>query len=83
MSAPAPAGPPARKPSGPAIYKQSQGADVWPGIASGDKAFVRVMNGELVIFQEFLADGKVAVSIGGRDRVLTRAEWQTLPLDEG
>jgi hypothetical protein len=52
-------------------------------MASSDKAFVRVLNGELVILQEFRGDDKVAVSVGGRDRVLTRAEWRSLPIYEG
>lgn len=83
MNVPSPPRPPTRKPSGPVTYRQSQGANVWPGIASSDKAFVRVLDGELVIFQEFLADDKVAVSVGGRDRVLTRAAWRALPVYEG
>jgi hypothetical protein len=83
MNVRAPAKPPARKPSGAVIYKQSQGAHVWPGMASSDKAFVRVFNGDLVIFQEFRGDDKVAVSVGGRDRVLSRAEWRSLPVYEG
>lgn len=82
MNAPVPSKPPARKPSGPVIYKQSQGANVWPGMASSDKAFVRVHDCELVIFQEFRGDDNVAVSVGGRDRVLTRAEWRSLPVYE-
>jgi hypothetical protein len=83
MSAPAPTKPPAHKPSGAVTYTQSQGANVWPGMASSDKAFVRVRSGELVIFQEFRGDDKVAVSVGGRDRILTRAEWRSLPVHKG
>jgi hypothetical protein len=64
-------------------YKLSQGANVWPGVAASDRAFVRVLNGELVIFQEFRADDKVAVSVGGQDQVLPRAEWRALPVYEG
>lgn len=74
---------PTRKPSGAVTYRQSQGANVWPGTASSDKAFVRVLGDGLVIFQEFLGDDKVAVSVGGQDRVLTRAEWGALPIFEG
>ena len=81
MSAPS-APPPVHKPSGAVTYKQSQGANVWPGMASSDKAFVRVLGGELVIFQKFLGD-KVAVSVGGSDRMLTRSEWGILPVYEG
>jgi hypothetical protein len=72
-----------RKPTGALTYKLSQGANVWPGMAASDKAFVRVLNGELVVFQEFRADDKVAVSVGGQDRVLPRAEWRALPVYEG
>jgi hypothetical protein len=75
--------PPTRKPSGVVTYRQSQGANVWPGMASSDKAFVRVLNGEVVIFQAFLGDDKVAVSVGGGDRVLARSEWRALPVYEG
>ena len=74
---------PGQKPSGTVTYKLSQGANVWPGMATSDKAFVRVLDGELVIFQEFRGDDKVAVSVGGMDRVLTRAEWRKLPVYEG
>jgi hypothetical protein len=75
--------PPAQKPSGIVTYKLSNGANVWPGRATTDKAFVRVLNGELVIFQEFRADDQVAVSVGGRDCVLTREAWRALPVYEG
>lgn len=77
MSVPLPARSPALKPSGALTYRQSQGADVWPGV--GDIAFVRVLDGKLVIFQEFMENDKVAVSVGGQDRVLTRSEWRALP----
>ncbi len=83
MKTPLHAKPSVQKPSGTVTYKLSQGANVWPGTATSDKAFVRVLNGELVIFQEFTGDGKVAVSVGGRDRVLPRAEWRKLPSYEG
>jgi hypothetical protein len=82
MSAPLPARPPTRKPSGAVTYTQSQGANVWPGTAPSDKGIFRVLAGELAIFQEARGD-KVAVSVGGRDCVLTRAEWRTLPIYEG
>jgi hypothetical protein len=52
-------------------------------MASTDKAFVRVLNGELVIFQELRGDDQVAVSVAGRDRVLPRAQWRALPVYEG
>jgi hypothetical protein len=83
MNTPLQTKPPTRKPSGIVTYRQSQGANVWPGVGASDKAFVRVLNGELVIFQEFRGDGKVAVSIGGRDGLLTRTEWRMLPLYKG
>jgi len=83
MTSPVQTKPPTEKPSGTVTYKLSKGANVWPGMASTDKAFVRVLNGELVIFQEFRGDDQVAVSVGGRDRVLPRAEWRTLPVYEG
>ena len=83
MNASSPAKPPARKPSGAVTYKLSQGANVWPSMAASDKAFVRVLNGDLVIFQEFRGEDEVAVSVGGRDRVLKRAEWRALPVYEG
>ncbi len=83
MTAPSPAKNPALKPSGAVTYKVSQGSNVWPGIAASDKGFVRVRNGELVIFQEFQGEDKVAVSIGGLDRVLPRADWRALPVYEG
>ena len=83
MNAPLHTKPPSQKPSGTVTYKLSQGADVWPSMATSDKALVRVLSGELVIFQEFRGDDRVAVSVGGRDRVLTRAEWRMLPTYEG
>jgi hypothetical protein len=64
-------------------YTVSVGADVWPGAAGGEKAFVRVLDGDQVIFQEFKGHDAVAVSIGGRDRVLAREEWRALPVYEG
>ena len=83
MTPPSNTKPPVQKPTGTVTYRLSQGANVWSGTATSDKGFVRVLNGELVIFQEFRGDDTVAVSVGGRDRVLTRAEWRTLPLYEG
>ncbi len=83
MNAPSHIKNPDRKPTGALTYKLSQGANVWPGVAASDRAFVRVLNGELVIFQEFRADDKVAVSVGGQDQVLPRAEWRALPVYEG
>ncbi len=83
MTAPLPTRSPARKPTGAVTYKLPQGANVWPGMAASDKAFVRVLNGDLVIFQEFRGDDAVAVSVGGRDRVMSRAEWRALPVYEG
>jgi hypothetical protein len=73
----------ARKPTGAVTYKLSQGANVWPGMAMSDKAFVRVLDGRLVIFQEFRPGDKVAVSVDGEDHVLPRAEWRALPIYEG
>jgi hypothetical protein len=83
MSNPLPTKPPAKKPSGIVTYKLSKGANVWPGTATSDKAFVRILNGDVVIFQEFRNDDMVAVSVGGRDRLLPRAEWRSLPVYEG
>ncbi|HEY1930509.1 MAG TPA: hypothetical protein VGG99_00715 [Acetobacteraceae bacterium] len=71
------------KPSGAITYTANTGANVFPSAVMSDKAFVRVLNGELVIFQEFINDDKVAVSVGGRDRVLPRAEWRSLPVYQG
>jgi len=72
-----------RKPSRAVTYTVNSGANVFPTAVMSDKAFVRVLNDELVIFQEFVGDDKVAVSVGGRDRLLPRAEWRTLPVYEG
>jgi hypothetical protein len=83
MTNPTQTKPPAQKPSGIVTYRLSKGANVWPGMAGSDKAFVRVLNGELVIFQEFRGEDKVAVSVGGHDRVLPRAEWRALPVYQG
>ena len=83
MTAPSPSRSTAGKPTGPVTYKVPQGANVWPGTATSDKALVRVLSGELVILQDFLDGNKVAVSVGGRDRVLSRDEWRALPLYEG
>jgi len=71
------------KPSGAITYTTDTGANVFPGQIMSDKAFVRVMNGELVIFQEFRGNDEVAVSIGGRDSVLPRAKWRALPVYSG
>lgn len=81
MNKPSPGRPPSRKPSGAVTYTVASGTNVFPGMT--DKAFVRVKDGELVIFQEFRGDDKVAVSVGGRDRVLSRVEWRELPVYEG
>ena len=83
MNAPPTTRPVTRKPSGAVTYRQSQGANVWPGMASSDKDLVRLLNGELAIFQEFLGSDKVAVSVGGGNSVLTRSEWRALPVYEG
>jgi hypothetical protein len=74
---------PSRKPSGAITYTVNTGANVFPSIVMSDKAFVRVLNGQLVILQEFIGHNKVAVSVGGQDRVLPRAEWRALPVYEG
>lgn len=81
MNKPLTSKPPAQKPSGAVTYTANTGANVFPVVT--DKAFVRVLDGELVIFQELRRDDKVAVSVGGRDRVLPRAEWRALPVYEG
>jgi hypothetical protein len=73
----------ARKPTGAVTYRLSKGANVWPGIAASDKALVRVLNGELVIFQEFRGEDLVAVSVGGQDHMLSRSDWRALPVYEG
>jgi hypothetical protein len=57
------------KPSGSVTYTVNAGANVFPGKVMSDKAFVRVLDGELVIFQEFRGDDKVAVSVGSVDKV--------------
>ena len=71
------------KPSGAITYTANTGANVFPSVIMSDKAFVRVLNGELVICQEFIGDDKVAVSVGGRDRVLPHAQWRALPVYQG
>ena len=73
----------AAKPSGAITYTANSGANVFPSQVMSDKAFVRVLDGELVIFQEFVGGDRVAVSVGGRDSVLPRAEWRALPVYEG
>ncbi len=83
MSVPSSTRSPPSKPSGPVIYTQSKGANIWPDMLSREIAFVRVLDGELVVFQEFMGNDKVAVSVGGQDRVLTRADWRALPVYEG
>lgn len=72
-----------QKPSGAISYTLETGADVLPGDFMTDKAYVRELNGKLVIFREALGHGRVAVTIGGRDRVLSKAEWQKLPIHRG
>jgi hypothetical protein len=54
---------------------------MFPSFIMSDKASVRILDGELVIFQEFIGHDKVAVNVGGRNRVLARAEWRALPAD--
>jgi hypothetical protein len=56
---------------------------MFPSFIMSDKASVRILDGELVIFQEFIGHDKVAVNVGGRNRVLARAEWRALPVYEG
>ena len=72
-----------QKPSGAITYTVNTGANVFPSAVMSDKAFVRVLNGQLVIFQEFVGDDKVAVSVGGLDRVMPKAEWRALRVYEG
>jgi hypothetical protein len=83
MNKPLHSEPHSRKPSGAITYTVNTGANVFPSIVMSDKAFVRVPNGQVVIFQEFIGHDKVAVSVGGQDRVLPRAEWRALPVYEG
>ena len=56
---------------------------MFPSFIMSDKASVRVRDGELVIFREFIGHDKVAVNVGGRNRVLARSEWRALPVYEG
>ena len=44
-----------------------------------DKAWVRRIGDEIVILNEIIGE-LVRVSVSGRERMLTRAEWQALPL---
>ena len=67
---------PMEKPSGPISYSVTRGADVWPGT---DKAHVRVLDGKMVIFQDYQGRDQVLVTVGGRNRLLPRAEWRALP----
>ena len=83
MNKPVPSGPEGPKPTGAITYTANTGANVFPGMGMTDKAFVRVLNGELVIFQEFRGSDAVAVRVGGRDRVLPRAQWRSLPIYQG
>jgi hypothetical protein len=71
------------KPHGAVTYTINSGANVFPSAVMSDKAFVRMRNGKLVIFQSFVGDDSVAVSIGGEDAVLPRPEWRALPVYEG
>lgn len=73
----------ATKPAGAITYTAHTGANMFPSVIMSDKASVRVLDGELVIFQEFIGHDNVAVNIGGRNRVLARAEWRALPVYEG
>jgi len=72
-----------RKPSGAITYTVNTGANVFPSMVMSDKAFVRVREGQLVIFREARGDDEVAVSVGGLDRVMPKAEWRELPVYEG
>lgn len=72
-----------QKPSGPITYTVHTGVNVFPGGFLSDRASVRVRDGELVIFREPKGIGRVAVSIGGRDTELARAEWEALPVHQG
>jgi hypothetical protein len=83
MTVSSPAMIPGRKPSGAVTYSVSKGANVWPGKTPTDAALVRINRGDMVIFQSFLEDDKVAVIVAGHDRILTTAEWQALPVDKG
>jgi hypothetical protein len=71
------------KPSGPITYTVVSGADVFPGAWLNDEGFVRVLDGQLAIFQAAKGRGEVTVTVGGRNRVLRRDEWRALPVYQG
>ena len=72
----------ATKPTGAITYTVERGANMFPSFIMSDKASVRVLDGELAIFQQFVGHDGVAVNVGGRNRVLARAEWRALPVYE-
>jgi hypothetical protein len=81
MNKPLTSNPDLQKLSGPITYTVDVGFNVFPWLS--DRGFVRVLDGELVIFQSFKPDRKVAVSIGGRDVLMSRSEWRALPVYKG
>jgi hypothetical protein len=48
-----------------------------------EKAFVRMLNGTVVIFIEFRGSDNVAVSINGREHIMNRADWRGLQVAWG
>lgn len=76
-----PARPPMIKPSSPITYIEGNGVDVWPSFRRRDRAVTRVLGEESVHVREWQGDDKVLVRVGGKERVLTRAEWSKLPAD--
>jgi len=50
---------------------------------TGDKAWLRVLDGQFVIFIGFLAGDRLAVSVDGSERVLARSYWRSLPVYSG
>jgi hypothetical protein len=52
MNKPLPSMPQSRKPSGAIAYTVNTGTNLFPAMVMSDRAFVRVLDGQLVIFQE-------------------------------
>ncbi|MGE5540267.1 MAG: hypothetical protein ACM30I_16745 [Gemmatimonas sp.] len=49
-----------------------------------DKAWIRDWNGKAAVFGGITgADAKVLASVDGEQRIMTRAEWDALPLWSG
>ena len=67
---------PIEKPSGPISYSVTRGADVWP---SANKSYVRLLDGQMAVFQDYQGHDQVLVPVGGRNLVLPRSAWRALP----